>query len=158
MLGFIEDIVSEKCNGIESFCDIFAGTGVVGERFNKPEIKIISNDFLFSNYVCLKAFLGTSSNVKKIADKIDILNNLKADRDNYFSECFGNTYFSLENARKIGAIREEIEKIFERDYNTELMILKIDLIIKLFHLLTFSLLLKNTLKAKLSLEILEKVN
>src|SRR3989338_4254457 len=56
LLGFIEDIVSEKCNGIKSFCDIFAGTGVVGERFNKPEIKVISNDLLFSNYACLKAF------------------------------------------------------------------------------------------------------
>jgi adenine-specific DNA-methyltransferase len=122
LLGFIEDIVSEKCNGIKSFCDIFAGTGVVGERFNKPEIKIISNDFLFSNYVCLKVFLGTSSNVKKIADKIDILNNLKANRDNYFSEYFGNTYFSLENARKIGAIREEIEKIAETEEEKNILI------------------------------------
>ncbi|MCX5699066.1 MAG: DNA repair protein RadC [Candidatus Omnitrophica bacterium] len=34
LLGFIEDIVNEKCNGFNSFCDIFAGTGVVGERFN----------------------------------------------------------------------------------------------------------------------------
>jgi hypothetical protein len=34
LLGFIEDIVSEKCNGFESFCDIFADTGVVGDRFN----------------------------------------------------------------------------------------------------------------------------
>jgi len=66
LLGFIEDIVSEKCNGIKSFCDIFAGTGVVGERFNKPEIEIISNDFLFSNYVCLKTFLGTSTNNKNV--------------------------------------------------------------------------------------------
>jgi len=34
LVGFIEDIVNEKCNGFESFCDIFAGTGVVGNRFN----------------------------------------------------------------------------------------------------------------------------
>ncbi|MEK6828310.1 MAG: JAB domain-containing protein, partial [Nanoarchaeota archaeon] len=33
LLGFIEDIVNEKCNGFGVFCDIFAGTGVVGERF-----------------------------------------------------------------------------------------------------------------------------
>lgn len=115
LLGFIEDIVSEKCNGVKSFCDIFAGTGVVGERFNKPTIKVISNDILFSNYACLKAFLGISANVDNVAKKIKILNNLKATEDNYFSKHFGNTYFSLENSRKIGAIREEIENIAETE-------------------------------------------
>lgn len=115
LLGFIEDIVSEKCNGIKSFCDIFAGTGVVGERFNKSTIKIISNDILFSNYACLKAFLGISTNIDNITEKIKILNNLQATEDNYFSKHFGNTYFSLENARKIGAIREEIENIAESE-------------------------------------------
>ncbi|MFZ2970943.1 MAG: DNA repair protein RadC, partial [Minisyncoccia bacterium] len=115
LLGFIEDIVSEKCNGIKSFCDIFAGTGVVGERFNKPEINIISNDILFSNYACLKAFLGTNANIDKISEKIKLLNNIQATEDNYFSKHFGNTYFSLENARKIGAIREEIENIAETE-------------------------------------------
>jgi adenine-specific DNA-methyltransferase len=115
LLGFIEDIVSEKCNGVKSFCDIFAGTGVVGERFNKPEINIISNDILFSNYACLKAFLGTSANIDKVSEKIKLLNNIQTTEDNYFSKHFGNTYFSLENARKIGAIREEIENIAETE-------------------------------------------
>lgn len=31
--------------------------------------------------------------------------------DNYFSEHFGNRYFSVENAKKIGTIREEIDNI-----------------------------------------------
>ena len=34
LLGFIEDIVNEKFNGFSVFCDIFAGTGVVGERLS----------------------------------------------------------------------------------------------------------------------------
>lgn len=122
LLGFIEDIVAEKCNGINSFCDIFAGTGVVGGRFNKPEIKIISNDLLFSNYVCLKAFFSTNLSNRIILDKIDILNSLKTDQDNYFSEYFGNTYFSLENARKIGAIREEIERIAKTEEEKNILI------------------------------------
>ena len=111
LLGFIEDIVSEKCGTIESFCDIFAGTGVVGERFNRHEIKIISNDILFSNYICLKAFLGMNTIKTDISEKINYLNNLNAEEDNYFSLNFGNTYFSSANARKIGVIREEIDKI-----------------------------------------------
>lgn len=112
LLGFIEDIVSEKCNGFESFCDIFAGTGVVGDRFNEKNIKIISNDILASNYFAIKAFLGTSGvNLNSIEEKILSLNSLETKENNYFSTHFGNTYFTLENARKIGAIRERIEAI-----------------------------------------------
>ena len=114
LLGFIEDIVSEKCGRIDSFCDIFAGTGAVCERFNDSEIKIISNDFLSANYVCLRAFLGVSEpREKNISEKIEHLNALPDDESNYFSEQFGGTYFSKENAKKIGAMREEIENIAE---------------------------------------------
>ncbi len=116
LLGFIEDIVNEKCNGFNSFCDIFAGTGVVGERFNEKDIKVISNDLLFSNHFPLKTFLGsTQINLDVIKEKIDFLNNLKTNQDNYFSIHYGNTYFTLENARKIGAIREEINKIADNE-------------------------------------------
>lgn len=112
LLRFIEDIIFEKCGNIKSFCDIFSGTGVVGERFNNNEIKIISNDLLNANYVCLKAFLGTKNDIKNdIIKKISHLNILKAKKENYFSKHFGGTFFTIENAKKIGTIREEIEKI-----------------------------------------------
>ncbi|MBU0999357.1 DNA adenine methylase [Patescibacteria group bacterium] len=112
LLGFIEDIVNEKCNGFSIFCDIFAGTGVVAERFNEKNIKVIANDFLSSNFIPLKAFLGTSKiDLEEIEHKINLLNELKATDDNYFSKNFGNTYFTLENARKIGAIREKINEL-----------------------------------------------
>jgi len=123
LLGFIEDIISEKCGSINSLCDIFAGTGVVGERFNNPEIKIISNDFLSANYACLQAFLGVNKNIQKsIVEKIEHLNNLENYEENYFSEHFGGTYFSEENARKIGVIREEIEKIAESEDEKNILI------------------------------------
>jgi adenine-specific DNA-methyltransferase len=116
LLGFIEDIVNEKCNGFESFCDIFAGTGVVGGRFNQKNIKIISNDILSSNYFPIKAFLGANKvDWDEIRKKIDILNSIKTNEDNYFSTHFGNTYFTLENARKIGAIREKVETIADSE-------------------------------------------
>ena len=60
LLRFIEDIIYEKCGLINSFCDIFAGTGVVGERFNNPEIKIISNDFLYCQLCLHTNFFGSS--------------------------------------------------------------------------------------------------
>lgn len=116
LLGFIEDIVNEKCNGFNSFCDIFAGTGVVGERFNEKDIKLISNDLLFSNYFPMKTFLGsTQIDLNALQEKINLLNDLKTNQDNYFSINYGNTYFTLENAKIIGAIREKIEKIAENE-------------------------------------------
>ena len=123
LLGFIEDIVNEKCNGFNSFCDIFAGTGVVSERFNEKDVKIISNDLLFSNYFPLKAFFGsTQINLDVLKEKIDLLNNLKTNQDNYFSIHYGNTYFTLKNARKIGAIREEINKIADNENEKAVLI------------------------------------
>ncbi len=123
LLGFIEDIISEKCGSINSLCDIFAGTGVVAERFNNPEIKIISNDFLSANHSCLQAFLGTNKDIQKnITEKINHLNNLQCNNGNYFSEHFGGTYFTEENARKIGAIRAKIENIAENEDEKNILI------------------------------------
>lgn len=123
LLGFIEDIVSEKCGKVNSVFDIFAGTGVVGERFNNPEIKIISNDFLSANYVCLQAFLGTNTDIQEsISQKIDRLNKLESEEENYFSKHFGRNYFSEENAKKIGTIREEIERNSKNDTEKSILI------------------------------------
>ena len=123
LLGFIEDIISEKCGGVKSFCDIFSGTGVVGERFNNGEIKIISNDLLNANYICLKAFLGSKNNIEKdIIEKINHLNNLEVKEDNYFSEHFGGSFFTIGNAKKIGLIREEIEKIAKNEEEKSILL------------------------------------
>jgi len=123
LLGFIEDIVNEKCKGFSAFCDIFAGTGVVAERFNEKNIKVIANDFLSSNFIPLKAFLGTSTiDLEEIEHKINLLNKLKASDNNYFSENFGDTYFTLENARKIGAIREKIDELSNNENEKTVLI------------------------------------
>lgn len=110
LLGFIGDIVTDKCRGYQTFCDIFAGTGVVGHYFNRPDVKIISNDILSSSYASLQCWLNTKTYDKeRIASFIAHLNNLKPKKENYVSKHFGNTYFTKENALKIGVIREEIE-------------------------------------------------
>lgn len=110
LLGFIGDIVADKCRGYQTFCDIFAGTGVVGHYLNRPDVRIISNDILSSSYASLQCWLNTKTYEKeKITSFIEHLNNLKPKKENYVSKHFGNTYFTKENALKIGAIREEIE-------------------------------------------------
>ena len=123
LLGFIEDVISQKCESVTSLCDIFAGTGTVSERFNSLGVKIISNDLLFANYVCLNAFLGIADHrLANIFEKIKYLNNLPSDEENYFSKHFGGTYFSEENARTIGTVREEIEKIAESEDERNILI------------------------------------
>ena len=122
LLGFITKVVEEKCGTVGTFCDIFAGTGVVGEKFNN-KTKIISNDLLYSNYVCLQAFLGVDEKLQNgVCEKIAHLNNLSSDEENYFSEHFGGTYFTEENARKIGVIRGEIDKIAESENERSVLI------------------------------------
>jgi len=114
LLNFIKQIVDENIGEFDIFCDAFAGTGVVGEFFNKPHNQIISNDLLKSNYIALKSFLGiTNVNRSLLNEKIKYLNNLRPNQDNYVSNNFGGMYFSYENARKIGLIRETIDKISE---------------------------------------------
>lgn len=112
LLSFIKEIVEKKCGKIESFCDIFAGTGVVGHEFNDSGTKIISNELLYSNYISLYAWLASEQFDKaKMADYINMLNNVYSSEENYVSQNFGGTYFTIENARKIGAIREKIDEL-----------------------------------------------
>lgn len=117
LISFIKEVVDVKCKEYYSFCDIFAGTGVVGDAFNSSTTQIISNDLLRSNYICLKAFLETKDSIiiDKISDKIRHLNNIDNTEENYFSLNFADNFFTKENALKIGSIRGEIDKISDSD-------------------------------------------
>ena len=112
LTDLIRSILAVQCPDCRSFADIFAGTGVVGASFNTPNVRIIANDLLASNHICLQTFLGVSMNLKNpIAQMIEYLNHLPVGGTNYFSYHFGGKYFSETNARKIGNIREEIDQI-----------------------------------------------
>lgn len=112
LLGFISDIIAEKCGPYETFCDIFSGTGVVARHFSRPGVTVIANDILRSSYVSLKCWLETTAyDTERMASLIAHLNALKPFGANYVSKNFGGTYFTVSNAKKIGAIREEIENL-----------------------------------------------
>lgn len=111
LLSFICETVKDKLGEIEVVADIFAGTGVVANLFVDKGKRVIVNDILISNYVSYLTWFGSQEvDEKKIFDFIQELNGLEASSDNYVSEHFGDRYFSLENARKIGLIREHIER------------------------------------------------
>ncbi|WP_440896848.1 DNA adenine methylase [Amphibacillus sp. Q70] len=111
MLTFIDNIVKENTTDIKVVADIFGGTGSVANLFRKQGKRIILNDILYSNYLSFLTWFGNEEvNQKSIEDKISELNSIIPKKENYVSHHFGDKYFSLENATKIGAIREKIEE------------------------------------------------
>ena len=119
----IRSIVKANFPNYQSIADVFAGTGVVGAAFNGVNTRIISNDLLQSNYVCLFAFLGFHTGLSiKIWEMLDYLNHLVPEKENYFSRNFGNRYFSLDNARKIGTVRAEIDRIASNDIEKKILL------------------------------------
>ncbi|MCD8206929.1 MAG: DNA adenine methylase [Bacteroidales bacterium] len=111
---FIYDSIIEvypKNDGV--FADIFAGTGAVGYFFARHGYKTILNDTLYSNVVAYRAWMGEGDiDVEKIAIVMAELNALSAEalEDNYFSDVYGGKYFSVNDAKKAGYIRDYIEK------------------------------------------------
>lgn len=86
LLNFIREIVEKRCKEYISFCDIFAGTGVVGNEFNHSDVRIISNESLYSNYVSLRAWLSPEQfDRAKIVEYIHTLNNIYPVKENYVS-------------------------------------------------------------------------
>ena len=100
------------------FCDIFAGTGIIGRIFKKDVKKVISNDIEYYAYVLNRNYIGNHKNLKEKLEIIEYLNNLPLRDDgfiynNYCSPA-NRLYFSDENGKKIDTIRMEIEK-FKND-------------------------------------------
>lgn len=122
LIPFIKDIIKKYCGEYHSFFDVFGGTGVVAYNFNNPKVKIVINDLLRSNKMAYDTWLGTRKyNLDKIKNYIAIFNGLDPQniKENYVSINFGNTFFSVNNAKKIGEIRERIEKLSNENKITE---------------------------------------
>ena len=111
LLDFIKKVVEENCSEVETVADIFSGTGAVASAF--AEKNIITNDLLYSNYLCNLAWFG-SENVRLnfLSSLIEEYNQHKNFEENYMTENFSDTYFSKIDCSKIGFIREDIEKKF----------------------------------------------
>lgn len=120
LLEFIKEVIDENINEYNSFCDIFAGTGVVGEYFNRKEVKIVSNDILKSNFVSLKTWLETTSQdieLDKLKKIIENLNSSFSFNEDYITKEFGDKYFSKKNSLKIDYIRNFIETSEDLNHN-----------------------------------------
>ncbi|MDY4857804.1 MAG: DNA adenine methylase [Candidatus Onthovivens sp.] len=119
-----ETVIENGFNSGSSFADIFAGTGVVGGYFARKGFKVTFNDTLFSNCVAYNAFFGKEKiNACLINDTLAYLNSIDPEKipNNYFSDTYGKKYFSYNDSKKIGYIRDYIEdnknKFNKREYD-----------------------------------------
>ena len=114
LLPFIQSIVSTECKDISIIADIFSGTGAVASAFTDK--KIITNDILYSNYICHIAWFSPERYSRENIEKyISYYNGIEVNQENYVSENFADTFFSRSNCRKIGFIREDIEKLYRQN-------------------------------------------
>jgi adenine-specific DNA-methyltransferase len=114
--SFIFDIVTNVTGNDLSqivFCDLFAGTGIVGRTF-KPFVKeVIANDIEYYSYVLNRNYIG---NIIDFPSKelLEQLNNLTPKKGFVFQEysqggSAGRNYFNSENGKKIDVVRAQLE-------------------------------------------------
>ena len=90
LTNFIESVVNEHCGEDLSdkvFCDLFAGTGVVGRHFCPMVKKVIANDFekysYVSNYVGLRGF-----DEDVVQSFLDTLNGIEGTTESSLYQCY----------------------------------------------------------------------
>ncbi len=109
----IYSVVGENLSN-KVFCDLFAGTGIIGRKFKQEVKQIISNDFEYYSYVLNKNYIENHLPIKNKLSFIAELNKLQPLEGfiyrNYCKSGSGKRqYFSDQNGKKIDAIRMKIE-------------------------------------------------
>tara|TARA_R110002020_G_scaffold117108_5_gene267809 strand:- start:23220 stop:24227 length:1008 start_codon:yes stop_codon:yes gene_type:complete len=114
--NFIFETVAGTCGdnlSQKTFCDLFAGTGIVGRNF-KPHVKqVIANDVEYYSFVLNRNYIGNQT-LFDYDKLITELNNLKGKKGFIFQNYSengkaGRNYFTAENGQKIDAVRLQIE-------------------------------------------------
>lgn len=114
--SFIFETVTETCGNDlsqKTFCDLFAGTGIVGRNF-KPHVKhVIANDVEYYSYVLNRNYIGNhiAFDYEEFINELNSLSGKKGFIFENYSEGgkAGRNYFTLDNGQKIDAIRIQIE-------------------------------------------------
>jgi len=103
----------DELSDVSSFFDVFAGTGVVAQRFLGTHKRIVLNDFLYSNEVIYQAFFNSNEvdypRLESLANEL-YEQSVASRAQNYFDKHFGDKFFSKRDARAIGFIRERLQK------------------------------------------------
>lgn len=98
------------------FCDMFAGTGIVGRTFKSDVKKVISNDLEHYSFVLNRNYIHNHKEIENRDDYIEELNKLPLIEDGFIYQNYckgsgsGRQYFSDHNGKKIDAVRKKIQE------------------------------------------------
>ncbi len=114
--NFIFETVTNTCGNDLSekvFCDLFAGTGIVGRTFKTSVKQVIANDIEYYSYALNRNYIGnhTTFDYEDLLNEMNSLNGKKGFIFQNYSEGgkAGRNYFTSENGQKIDAVRLQIE-------------------------------------------------
>ena len=111
LANWIYELISQHCEGT-SFCDMFAGTGVVSKYMVDSVDEIHINDFLYSNELIYRAFFEQSKYNKNKLERLKtqfMQLDTSQITESYVSKNFGGKFFSEKDSLLIGYIREFLE-------------------------------------------------
>jgi adenine-specific DNA-methyltransferase len=100
-----------------TFCDLFAGTGIVGRSFKSDVRTVLSNDIEYYSFILNANYIQNNHSINNQTKLIESLNNLPPIKDGfiYNNYCLGSgsqrEYFSDLNGQKIDTIREHIKQL-----------------------------------------------
>ncbi len=113
LIPFIRRVVDDECNDVHSVLDAFSGTGSVSFAFRDK--RLLVNDMMFCNYLAsLCWFSPQAINKQMLIELLEYYNTTDTSKEeNYMYQTFRDTYFSADICRRIGFIRDDIEKKFQ---------------------------------------------
>ncbi len=110
LLDFIAGVVAERAPDARSAADLFCGSGVVAHHFAARGMAVIASDMLYHNWIAAKCFFGGRPGQvdwRRVTRLLNTLDGLEPVQGYCYRE-FGGSYFTLENAGRIDAIREQL--------------------------------------------------
>lgn len=115
--SFIFEVITDTCGNDlskKTFCDLFAGTGIVGRNFKAHVKQVIANDVEYYSYVLNRNYIGNhiAFDYEEFINELNLLNGKKGFIFQNYSEGgkAGRNYFTSENGQKIDAVRIQIEE------------------------------------------------
>jgi len=112
LLEFIAGVVESRAPEARSAADLFCGSGVVAYHFASRGFQVTAVDNLYHNYLAARCFIGGQPGEvpwPEVAQRIAFLDRLPPE-EGYCCREYGGRYFTLENAGRIDAIRDQVAR------------------------------------------------